>query len=82
MGKDFRGGSTGGRGGSRGGRGGGRGGRGGKPGLGRKPIETRVEPHRFEGIYIAKGKEELLVTKNLAPGETVYGEKKIPIEVS
>ncbi|KAG8835738.1 Small subunit processome complex component [Serendipita sp. 399] len=32
------------------------------------------------GIFIAKGKEQLLVTKNLVPGESVYGEKRIAIE--
>eukprot|EP00210_Caulerpa_lentillifera_P001835 g1765.t1 len=40
-----------------------------------------IEPHRFEGIYIARGKEDALVTKNLVPGVTVYGEKKIEVEV-
>lgn len=29
---------------------------------------------------MAKGKEQLLVTKNLVPGESVYGEKRIAIE--
>jgi len=29
---------------------------------------------------VAKGKEQLLVTKNLVPGESVYGEKRIAIE--
>ncbi|KAN0140870.1 Fibrillarin domain containing protein [Lactarius tabidus] len=33
-----------------------------------------------EGIFIAKGKESMLVTKNLVPGESVYGEKRISIE--
>jgi rRNA 2'-O-methyltransferase fibrillarin len=31
-------------------------------------------------VFIAKGKEHLLVTKNLVPGESVYGEKRISIE--
>ncbi|PWA01747.1 hypothetical protein BB558_002135 [Smittium angustum] len=39
-----------------------------------------IEPHRHEGIFIAKGKEDLLVTKNLVPGESVYGEKRISVE--
>ncbi|EPZ35180.1 NAD(P)-binding domain-containing protein [Rozella allomycis CSF55] len=80
-----RGGDRGGRGGSRGGsRGGDRGGRGrgaprgrGKAGLGSKVI---VEPHRHEGVYVARGKEDLLVTKNLVPGESVYGEKRISVD--
>lgn len=37
-------------------------------------------PHRHEGVFIAKGKEHLLVTKNLVPGESVYGEKRISVE--
>ncbi|GMK59910.1 hypothetical protein CspeluHIS016_0901270 [Cutaneotrichosporon spelunceum] len=69
------------RGGARGGgRGGGRGGAGGKPGLGRKgPGAVTIEPHKHEGVYIAKGKEHLLVTRNLTPGESVYGEKRISV---
>jgi rRNA 2'-O-methyltransferase fibrillarin len=39
-----------------------------------------IEPHKHEGIFIAKGKESMLVTKNLVPGESVYGEKRISIE--
>lgn len=38
-----------------------------------------VEPHRHEGVFIARGKEDALVTINLVPGETVYGEKKITV---
>ncbi|CAH8391776.1 unnamed protein product [Eruca vesicaria subsp. sativa] len=77
--------------GDRGGRGGGRmsrgrgdrgrgrsgpGGRGGMKG-GSKVI---VEPHRHAGVFIAKGKEEALVTKNLVPGEAVYNEKRISVQ--
>lgn len=39
-----------------------------------------VEPHRHAGIFVAKGKEHLLVTRNIVPGESVYGEKRISIE--
>lgn len=35
----------------------------------------------LEGVFIARGKEDALVTKNLVPGETVYGEKRISIDV-
>lgn len=38
-----------------------------------------VEPHRHGGVFIAKGKEHVLATKNLVPGDTVYGEKKIEV---
>ncbi|VVB15710.1 unnamed protein product [Arabis nemorensis] len=74
--------ATRGRGGGRGdrGRGGrgdrGRGGRGGMKG-GSKVI---VEPHRHAGVFIAKGKEDALVTKNLVPGEAVYNEKRISVQ--
>ncbi|XP_077193200.1 rRNA 2'-O-methyltransferase fibrillarin [Paroedura picta] len=74
----FRGGFRGGRGAGGGrGRGGGfRGGRGGFKG-GKK---VTVEPHRHEGVFICRGKEDALVTRNLVPGESVYGEKRISVE--
>ncbi|KAM6100829.1 rRNA 2'-O-methyltransferase fibrillarin-like [Pterocles gutturalis] len=56
-----------------GGRGRGRGGfKGGK--------RVTVEPHRHEGVFICRGKEDALVTRNLVPGESVYGEKRIAVE--
>lgn len=39
-----------------------------------------IEPHRHEGVFIARGKEDALVTKNMAVGESVYGEKRIAVE--
>lgn len=42
-------------------------------------MKVIVEPHRHGGVYIAKGKEDVLATKNLVPGDTVYGEKKIEV---
>jgi len=39
-----------------------------------------IEAHRHEGIFIARGKEDALVTRNMVPGESVYGEKRIAIE--
>lgn len=71
-----RGAARGARGGARGGRGGARGGRGGAKG----GSNVIVEPHRHPGIFIAKGKEQMLVTKNLVPGESVYGEKRISVD--
>ncbi|KZM26235.1 Small subunit processome complex component [Ascochyta rabiei] len=69
-------GDRGGRGGGRGApRGGARGGRGGARG----GAKTIVEPHRHAGVFVARGKEDLLVTKNLTPGESVYGEKRISV---
>lgn len=76
----------GGRGGARGGRGaprgGGRGGARGAPKRGgaKGGAKVVIEPHRHAGVFIARGKEDLLVTRNLAPGESVYGEKRITVE--
>ena len=39
-----------------------------------------IKPHRHEGVFIASGKEDMLVTRNLVPGEAVYGEKRISVE--
>ena len=87
MGKDFRGGRGEGRGGGRGGdrgrgaprgRGGPRGGRGGRMGGAPKAF---VVPHpRLTGVFVAKGQQEALVTKNLVPGESVYNEKRISVD--
>ncbi|XP_076899261.1 rRNA 2'-O-methyltransferase fibrillarin 1-like [Bidens hawaiensis] len=71
------GGRSGGRGGGRGRGGGGRGGRGGGMKGGSKVV---VEPHRHEGVFIAKGKEDALCTKNMVPGEAVYNEKRISVQ--
>ncbi|KAJ9142695.1 rRNA 2'-O-methyltransferase fibrillarin [Pleurostoma richardsiae] len=66
--------------GARGGRGGARGGRGGgKPGAGGRKVV--VEPHRHAGVFVVRGgKEDLLATANLTPGESVYGEKRVSVE--
>lgn len=69
-----------GRGGGRGGRGGGRGGGAAGAKGGKKVV---VEPHRHKGIFVARGgKEDLLATANMAPGVSVYGEKRITVENS
>uniref|UniRef100_A0A8C2SSG7 rRNA 2'-O-methyltransferase fibrillarin n=1 Tax=Coturnix japonica TaxID=93934 RepID=A0A8C2SSG7_COTJA len=45
-----------------------------------------VPPHRFPpyfspiGVFICRGKEDALVTRNMVPGESVYGEKRIAVE--
>jgi len=89
-------GGPGGRGSSRGGRGGfgrggstprgrgaprgrGFGGRGGRGGM-RGGTTVVIEPHRHQGVFIARGKEDALVTLNLIPGNTVYGEKKVSVD--
>lgn len=44
---------------------------------------TVVEPHdRFKGVYILRGKDDALVTKNLTVGESVYNEKRVSVDVS
>ncbi|KAH7362873.1 Fibrillarin-domain-containing protein [Plectosphaerella cucumerina] len=57
----------------RGGRGGGAGGQKG----GQKVI---VEPHRHAGIFVVRGKEDAIATRNLTPGESVYGEKRVSVD--
>ena len=47
-----------------------------------KDTISQQEPHRHPGVFVARGKEDLLVTKNLTPGESVYGEKRISVENS
>lgn len=39
-----------------------------------------VEPHRFAGVFVARGKEDALVTLNLNPGKAVYGEKLVKVD--
>ncbi|KAG6019442.1 Small subunit processome complex component [Claviceps sp. Clav32 group G5] len=72
--------------GARGGRGGPRGGaRGGARG-GSKPgqkggAKVIVEPHRHPGVFVVRGgKEDGIATRNLTPGESVYGEKRISVD--
>ena len=49
---------------------------------GKKPpkIITTAEPHSLEGVYILKSNKDLLATKNLIKGESIYGEEIITIE--
>jgi rRNA 2'-O-methyltransferase fibrillarin len=39
-----------------------------------------IEKHRLDGVYIARGKEDALCTRNLVPGDSVYGEKRISVD--
>uniref|UniRef100_J3M4E6 Fibrillarin n=2 Tax=Oryza brachyantha TaxID=4533 RepID=J3M4E6_ORYBR len=39
-----------------------------------------VVPHKHDGIFIAKAKEDALCTRNMVPGESVYGEKRISVQ--
>lgn len=40
-----------------------------------------MQPFRHEGVYIVKGKDDALATKNMVVGESVYGEKRVSVEV-
>lgn len=39
-----------------------------------------IEAHRHEGVFIARGKDDALVTLNSTPGKDVYGEKRIQVD--
>lgn len=73
--------------GSGGGRGRGRGGGGPRRGGAAKSKSRRrkganavcVEPHRHEGVFIYRGAEDALVTLNLVPGQSVYGERRVTV---
>jgi rRNA 2'-O-methyltransferase fibrillarin len=39
-----------------------------------------VQPHRHPGVFVSKGKQDALLTKNLDPGRDVYGEKRVAVE--
>lgn len=43
-----------------------------------------IEPHpAFEGVFIMHSKnDDALVTKNMAPGVSVYNEKRVTVEVN
>lgn len=43
-------------------------------------VKVVIEPHRHEGVFIARGKEDALVTLNSTPGKDVYGEKRIQVD--
>ena len=32
------------------------------------------------GVFLARGKEDALVTRNLVVGESVYGEKRVSVD--
>ncbi len=35
----------------------------------------------YAGVFIVRGREDVLATLNLVPGESVYGEKRVAVEV-
>ncbi|KAI4837000.1 Fibrillarin, partial [Aureobasidium sp. EXF-8845] len=46
------------------------------------PWAPRVvrRPLSHEGVFIARGKEDMLATRSMAPGVAVYGEKRITVD--
>jgi rRNA 2'-O-methyltransferase fibrillarin len=40
-----------------------------------------VVPHKHDGVFVAKAKEDALCTKNMVTGESVYGEKRVSVQV-
>ncbi len=40
-----------------------------------------IEKHRHPGVFVLKGKQDAIVTLNLVPGDSVYGEKRVVQEV-
>lgn len=45
-------------------------------------VKVVVTPHRLEGIFMTKGQQDALLTKSLVPGDSVYNEKKIAVQVN
>ena len=45
---------------------------------GRKAV---VQPHKHGGVFISRAKEDALCTRNMCPGESVYGEKRVSVQV-
>ena len=43
-------------------------------------ITTSIQPHNLEGVYVITTDKEFIATKNLTPGESIYGEQLIKIE--
>jgi len=39
-----------------------------------------IEQHRMPGIFVAKGKDDALLTLNMDPGHSVYNEKRLTVE--
>ncbi|CAN6173471.1 unnamed protein product [Urochloa humidicola] len=59
---------------------GGRKDRGGRVGGMKGGTKVLVEPHRHDGVFITKGKEDALCTRTMCPGESVYGEKRVSVQ--
>lgn len=41
-----------------------------------------IKPHPlFEGVFVGRGKEDVLLTRNMIPGSSVYGEKRVSVSL-
>lgn len=40
-----------------------------------------IVPHRFEGLFIAEGVSDVFLTKNLLPGQAVYNNNRVAVQV-
>ena len=40
-----------------------------------------VQPHKHSGVFITRAKEDALCTRNMCPGESVYGEKHVSVQI-
>lgn len=41
-----------------------------------------VQPHpKFSGVFIGRGKEDMLLTENACPGTSVYGERRVSVSL-
>lgn len=50
--------------------------------LGRASKSAIVEPHpKFDGVFIGRGKEDMLLTRNMVPGSAVYGERRVCVSL-
>ncbi|ELA42764.1 uncharacterized protein VICG_00079 [Vittaforma corneae ATCC 50505] len=50
--------------------------------LGNASKNVIIEPHpKFDGVFIGRGKEDMLLTKNMVPGSSVYGEKRVCVSL-
>lgn len=50
--------------------------------LGSIAKSVAIEPHkRFKGVFVGRGKDDMLLTVNSDPGHSVYGEKRITVSL-
>lgn len=50
--------------------------------LGSASKSAIIEPHpKFEGVFVGRGKEDMLLTSNMIPGSSVYGERRVCVSL-